>query len=39
VYFTSFAVNFSPLWNVAFGTRSNVHVVSSVCVHFVASTP
>jgi len=39
VYFTSSAVNFSPLWNVAFGTRSNVHVRSSFCVHLVARTP
>ena len=30
---TSFAVNGSPLWNVALSTRSKSHVLSSSCFH------
>ena len=39
VYFTSSAVNVSPLWNVALSTRLNVQVVSSSAFQSVASTP
>ena len=38
VYLTSALVNFSPLWNTASSTRSNVHEVGVVAVHFVASS-